>query len=115
MKSADHLHALPMIDSAAAEQTRATSVSMATTLIMNLLRCVLFLIKNRLSVISFRGYRDIGGDNIVIVVAPSPRLHAIFGEDCAWRQRRPDGELTIYTWFADRFGCRVEWEEVTCL
>ena len=115
MSAAHHLQPLALIDSAAPEATRPDSIAAATTLITNLLRAVLWLISQRFSVISFHGSRDIGGDKIVITVAPSPRLHAVFGEECAWRQRRQDGALTIYTWFADRFGVRIEWEEVTCL
>lgn len=115
MGAAQHPQPLALIDSAAPDATRQTSIAAATKLITSLLNAVVWLISQRFSVISFHGSRDIGGDKIVIKVAPSPRLHVVFGDDCAWRQRRQDGALTIYTWFADRFGVRIEWEEVTCL
>ncbi|MBL8396151.1 MAG: hypothetical protein JNK99_15635 [Candidatus Accumulibacter sp.] len=50
-------------------------------------------------------------DRAVITVESTPFLWRLFAGDCAWRQRRLEGETTIYTWFAVRYGTRIEWEE----
>ncbi len=50
-----------------------------------------------------------------VQVAPSPRLHVLFKDDCAWREREQLGTALVkYTWFAIRYGVHIEWEEVTC-
>ncbi len=49
-----------------------------------------------------------------VQVAPSPRLHVLFKDDCANIGRRQDGALTFFAWIGIRFGCEVRWEEVTC-
>ena len=97
------------------ENARDAATTSATRLITDLLRCVLWLLKHGIYVIGFSGERRAGGaDRIVVRVAASPHLYILFGRDgCSWRQRRQDGALTIHTWFGERFGCRVEWEEVT--
>ncbi len=86
----------------------------ATTLLTNLLRCVLWLLRNNVRLIGFRGESRLGVDRVVVTVAPSPTLYRLFGEDCAWHSQRYDGAATRYTWFAIRFGIRIEWEDVTC-
>lgn len=84
----------------------------AVRLITNLMRCVLWLIKRDIRVTGFSGWRANGIDRVIVTVAACPQLYILFGRDgCAWQARRPEGALTIYTWFADRFGIRVEWEE----
>ncbi len=94
---------------------RTTAMSEASGRITNLMRCVLWLIKHGICVIGFIGKREHGIDRVTVTVAASPYLHILFGRDgCAWRERRQEGALTIYTWFGERFGCRVEWEEVIC-
>lgn len=50
----------------------------------------------------------------LITVQFSPFLWRLFANDCAWQKRRQQGEATIYTWFAVRFGARIEWEEIQC-
>ncbi len=87
----------------------------ATTLITNLLRCVLWLMGNGIHVIGFDGSRRGDSDRVTVRVTASPYLHILFGVDgCYWRRRRQEGVLTIYTWCAERFDCRIEWEDVQC-
>ena len=50
----------------------------------------------------------------LVKVQFSPFLCRLFANDCAWNKRRQQGELTIYTWFAVRFGARIVWEEIQC-
>ncbi|HNC51227.1 MAG TPA: hypothetical protein PLO14_03160 [Accumulibacter sp.] len=50
----------------------------------------------------------------VITVACRPILFRLFARDCAWRQRRKVGAAIVYTWFAVRYGARIEWEEIEC-
>lgn len=51
----------------------------------------------------------------LVRIAPSPRLHVLFKDDCAWREREQLGTALVkYTWFAIRYGVHIEWEEVTC-
>lgn len=55
------------------------------------------------------------GMQAVIRVESTPFLWRLFAGDCAWRERRTDGEQTVYTWFAIRYATRIEWEERQCL
>lgn len=99
----------------ATQSPREATLAEAVRMITDLMRCVLWLLRHGIYVIGFAGWRGQGIDRIVVTVAASPYLYILLGSDnCAWRERRQDGVLTIYTWFADRFGCRIEWEEVTC-
>ena len=50
----------------------------------------------------------------LVKVQFTPFLWRLFANDCAWQRRRQEGEATIYTWFAVRFGARIEWEEIQC-
>lgn len=50
----------------------------------------------------------------VVRIAYTPFLHKLFAGDCAWRQQRQEGNTTILTWFALRYGARIEWEEIQC-
>jgi hypothetical protein len=77
------------------DAVQAFAIGSATTLITNLLRAMVWLIRLRICIVRFEGFRDIGGDHVKVIVAPTPRLHVIFGDECAWHKR-------------------VEWEEVTC-
>jgi hypothetical protein len=95
------------------DSARKTAISTAEGLIGALLQCVLWLLKHGVYVVGFQGYQQGGVDRVVVTVAPSPLLHRLL-PDCAWRARRQEGALTIYTWFAVRFDVRIEWEEVTC-
>lgn len=97
------------------ESARDAATTSATRLITDLLRCVLWLLKHGIYVIGFNGTRSVGGaDRVTVRVAASPHLYVLFGRDgCAWHKRIQDGALTKYTWAGERFGCRVEWEEVT--
>lgn len=93
---------------------REAALLEAARLIGNLMRCVAWLLRHDLHITGFSAWRGNGIDRVSVRVAAHPRLHILFGHDgCAWRQRRQEGALTIYTWFGERFGCRVEWEE-TC-
>lgn len=91
---------------------REGAITEAVCLITNLLRCVVWLIRHGVFVTSFSGYQTPGGvDRVKVCVADSPYLHTLM-RDAAWQQRRQEGFLTIYTWFAIRFGICIEWEEV---
>jgi len=54
---------------------------------------------------------------VVITVESTPFLWRLFAGECAWRERRADGaggadsQFDVYTWFAVRYGVRIEWEE----
>lgn len=50
----------------------------------------------------------------VVKVESTPFLWRLFANDCAWRERRQAGAVTIYTWFAVRYSTRIEWEERQC-
>lgn len=91
---------------------RATAMASATLLLTNLMNTTVWLIKHGVLVTGFRGWRGNGIDRVVVTVAASPLLYQLFAERCSWRERRQEGALTIYTWFAERAGVRVEWEEV---
>lgn len=93
---------------------REAAQATATSLITDLLRCVLWLIRHGIYITGFRGWRGHQADRIVVTVAASPSLYRLFAGDCAWSKRRQQGALTIYTWAAERFGIRIEWEEASC-
>ncbi len=70
----------------------------ATRLITNLLRCVLFLVKNDVRIVGFRGWNsDAGVDCVVVQVAAEPRLYRIFSGECSWQKRRQEGARLIFT------------------
>lgn len=75
----------------------------------NLRQCVHWLVEHGVSVTDSR----LGRAGGIVKAAGSPGLRALVGQDCTWRQRRQQGALTIFTWFAIRFETRIEWEE-TC-
>ncbi len=63
--------------------------------------------------------RQVRIDRVPRVVATiridhSPFVDRLFAGSCAWRERRQEGAYTIYTWFAVRYGVRIEWEERQC-
>ena len=92
---------------------REAAMTSATRLITNLLRCVLYLIKHGVFVTGFAGCKTAAGDDrITVTVAASPFLYKLFASECAWQKRRQEGALVIFTWFAVRYGIRIEWEEV---
>lgn len=97
-----------------ANTPRDTAQATATTLITNLLRCMLWLIRHGIYVIGFNAARRCGVDEVTVKVAASPYLQRLFADECAWLSRRQEGALTVRTWFAHRYGIRIEWEEVTC-
>lgn len=91
---------------------RERAVSEAIRMITSLLKVVIYLMQHGVYVIGFRGQRNAAGiDNIVVMVAASPYLTTLF-RDATWLKQRHDGALTIHTWFADRWGIRIEWEDV---
>lgn len=51
----------------------------------------------------------------VVRVVHTPLLRRLFGDNCAWRQQRQVGDATVLTWFAVRYGARIEWEERQCV
>lgn len=91
---------------------RESAMTSATVLVTNLLRCVLWLIRHGILVTGFHGAREFGVDRVTVTVAANPYLHRLFAGQCAWHTRRQDGALTVFTWFGDRFGVRIEWEEI---
>lgn len=93
------------------ETPREQALGTATTMITNLLRCVLWLIRHGIFVISFKGDSANGCDRIVIRVAASPHLQKVFNGQYGLREQRHDGALVITTWYSLRFGCVIEWEE----
>lgn len=99
---------------AAPESARDLQLTAAHRLITDLLRCVTWLLQHGIYVIGFDGRQRSGVSIVTVRVAASPYLYKMFGEDCCWRTRRQEGALTIYTWAANRFGIRIEWEEVSC-
>lgn len=50
-----------------------------------------------------------------LVVAPSPRLKTLFGEECTWFHRYTDHGLLIEHWLGAIGHIRVFWREVTCV
>lgn len=90
---------------------RDQAMGSAVTLITNLLRAVLWLIKHGVHVQGFRGWRsDAGVDRVAVVVTASPYLYHLM-PDATWLRRRQEGCLVIYTYFAVRKGISIEWEE----
>ena len=96
------------------ETPRQAAMASATVMITNLMRCVLWLMRHGIYVIGFRGWQSAGVDHIAVTVPASPHLYRLFAGQCYWRNRRQDGSLTIHTWNAERFGVRIQWEEVSC-
>lgn len=96
------------------EGPRETSITSATTLITNLLRCVLWLLRHGIYVIGFSGRRRGNGTDVVTVrVAASPYLYHLL-TDANWLKQNREGNLVKHTWQAIRFGTVIEWEEVAC-
>ena len=96
-------------------QLQQQAESAATSMILNLLRALLFLLSRRIYVISFNGYRtEADKDVVVIKVSHSPQVDAVFGPDVPWSQRKTINGLQTYTHFAERFGVRIEWEVNKC-
>lgn len=90
---------------------RAEALAEIDSHLENLKNCVHYLVEQNITVISVDMRRRKSRPQIS--VAPTPRLHILFGDDCANIGRRNDGALTIYPWIATRFGCDIRWEE-TC-
>jgi hypothetical protein len=94
-----------------AKSPRELAISHAICMITSLLKVVIYLMRHGVYVIGFRGRRtDAGLDSIVVQVTASPYLKTLF-RDALWLKQRHDGALTIHTWFADRWGIRIEWED----
>lgn len=95
-----------------AKSPREQAIKHAIGMITGLLKVVIYLLQHGVYVIGFRGWRtDAGLDRIVVQVVASPYLNTLF-RDAIWLKQRRDGALTIHTWFADRWGIRIEWEDV---
>ncbi|WP_234082358.1 hypothetical protein [Azonexus sp. R2A61] len=94
------------------KSTRELAISQAIRTITGLLKAVIYLLQHGVYVIGFRGWRnDAGVDRIVVQVAASPYLTTLF-RDALWLRQHHDGVLTIHTWFVERWGVRIEWEDV---
>ena len=104
-----HLHAVSPVAQTATDSRRDQAISSATTLVTNLLRCMLFLIRHGIYVVGFEGRRHLGIDIACVKVAPSPYLHTLFSQGI-WVEQRPEGSLVVQRWSAMLFGIRVEWE-----
>ena len=91
---------------------RAAALAEIDEHLNNLTICLHWLIEQGFVVISVDMRR--GKAKPQVQVAPSPRLHVLFKDDCANIGRRQDGALTFFAWIGIRFGCEVRWEEVTC-
>lgn len=48
-----------------------------------------------------------------LVVVPHSRIYKLFGEECAWVQRKVDNGLRIETWLGKIGEVRVFWREVS--
>lgn len=95
-----------------AKSRRELAVTHAIRTITGLLKAVIYLLQHGVYVIGFRGSRNSAGvDRIVVTVAASPYLTTLF-RDATWLRQRHDGVLTIHTWFVERWGIRIEWEDV---
>jgi hypothetical protein len=102
-------------DKASPESPREMAMSTATSLITNLLRCVLWLLRHGIYVVGFSGRRrDNGTDVVTVRVAASPYLYRLM-TDANWFKQHRDGNLVTHTWQSIRFGTVIEWEEVTCV
>lgn len=93
------------------DPARSQAVATATTEITSLLRCVVWLLQQRIEVTGFRGWNGIGGDHLLVTVAPSPKLRALFSGECDYQRRVHDGGGQTLTWCAEKFGVRIEWPE----
>lgn len=97
---------------ASRESSRDIAITHAIRTITGLLKVVIFLMQHGVYVIGFRGWRNAAGvDRVVVQVAASRYLFTLF-RDAIWLRQRHDGALTIHTWFAERWGVRIEWEDV---
>lgn len=76
--------------------------------------CINWLLSSGISVVAFNGYERNGVDHLRITVRACPQLYMLFGDDCTWCKRTYDGKTTRFTWVAQRFGVRIEWEETQC-
>ena len=100
---------------ASKESPRDVAMTTATSLITNLLRCVLWLLRHGIYVIGFSGRsRSSGTDVVTVQVAASPCLYRLMA-DAYWLKQIREGNLVTHTWQAIRFGICIEWEEVTCV
>ena len=97
--------------SQAASRTLESALAEVEMHLSNLKTCLRWLIEQRFVVIDVELRH--GRAKPQINVAPSPRLHIAFRDDCANIGRRQDGALTFHAWAARRFGCDIRWEEVT--
>ena len=102
---------MTMIAKATSGGEREALVSSVTTLITELMRTLLWCVRHQIQVVSFRGWRGIGGNHVTVVVLPSPTLHILFGDNCGYQRRAVDGEGEVFTWFGILNGIRIEWEE----
>ena len=110
MRTAFALTPFPHDNSAPALPGREAAMAEIELHLNNLKRCLAWLVEAGFVVISVDMSRCRALPQIE--VAPSPRLHVAFGEDCANVGRRQDGALVFYPWAARRHGCDIHWTEV---
>ncbi len=89
------------------DNPRAAALEEFDSRLKNMGLCVHWLVEHGVHVLS----TSLGRAGGIVIVAGSPTLRALIGQDCTWRKRRQDGALAIFTWFAIRFETRIEWEE----
>ncbi len=76
--------------------------------------CINWQLGNGISVISFDGFEKNGMDYLRVIVKPRPQLYMLYKNDCTWYKRFSDNAGTRFSWVAERFGVRIEWEETKC-
>jgi hypothetical protein len=68
-------------------------------------------IANQVAVIGL----DADRNGAYLRVAPSPRLHTLFGDECANVHRKTEAGLRVEWWIGGIGHIRVFWREVTCV
>lgn len=86
-------------------------IGSVTTLLTDLLRTLLWCVRNHIQVVSFRGWRGAEGNRAAVVVLASPRLHILFGKHCSYQRRAVENGCEVFSWAGSMNGIRVEWEE----
>lgn len=91
----------------AIDKVRAENMLALSRRLDQLLHAATWLIGLSIKILEVRIERN----DTVIIVESTPFLWRLFAGDCAWRERRTDEDFYRYTWFAKRYGTRIEWEE----
>lgn len=91
------------------DPARSAAVATATTEITALMRAVVWLLQNRVQIAGFEGWGGIGGDHLRVTCVASPKLWALFKDECEYQRVDHDGR----TWVASKFGVQIRWKERT--